>query len=182
MRIYKNRHSKANKLFRFIWNGVWLLLFRPSPVIGFNSFRIFLLRLFGANIGKGCRVFPSVKIWAPWNLELGNYTAIASHVDLYNVDQIKIGSYVTVSQYSYLCTASHDISELALPLIHAPIIIENYVWVCADCFIHKGITISEGSIISARANLYQSTPRFVIFSGNPAKKIATRKLKVTRNE
>lgn len=177
MRIYKNTHSNSNKLARLLWGITWRLLFRLSPLIGFNNFRIFLLRLFGADIGKGCRVFPSVKIWAPWNLVLGNYTAIASNVDLYNVDKIIIGSYVTISQNSYLCTASHDIGELSLPLTHAPINIQDHVWVCADCFIHKGVNIFEGSIISARANLYKNAECFTVYAGNPAIKTVTRTLK-----
>lgn len=177
MRIYINNHSKINKIFRVLWSLLYLMLFRYTPVIGFNWLRINLLRLFGAKVGKGCRVFPSVKVWAPWNLELGNYVAIAHYVDLYSVDKIIVGDYVTISQYSFICTASHDISRLSLPLVCSPIKIESYSWVCADCFIHKGVTIKHASIISARSNLYTNTDISSVYSGNPALKVGERKIR-----
>lgn len=119
--------SFRNKLARALWNTVWLFLYRPSPV-PLHSWRRFLLRLFRAKIGKPAYLYPSARIWVPWNLEMGNHSTLASEVDCYCVARIKIGSLTTVSQYSFLCTASHDyldptiLDRPQMPLVIAPII------------------------------------------------------------
>ena len=63
------------RVLRFAWGMVYFLFFLPSPR-PFHSWRIFLLKIFGAKIGKHCHIYPKVNIWAPWNLKLGNYIGI----------------------------------------------------------------------------------------------------------
>ena len=102
--------SWRNKLGRLAWRWVWLLLYRPSPIF-LHTWRRMLLRLFGAKIGKPAYLYPSACIWAPWNLEMGDHSTLAHKVDCYSVDKVRIGSFTTVSQYSYLCTATHDYTD-----------------------------------------------------------------------
>lgn len=173
-RLYVDKLSLSNKLLRAIWQFVTLFLFRFTPEKGFNSWRIFLLRLFGARIGKHCRVSSSCTVWAPWNLELDNFVALAKGVDCYNVSLIQLKSYSTVSQRSFLCSASHDISSLARPLVHSPIIISEHAWICAEAFIGPGVTIGEGSIIGARTVVMKNVPNWVVMAGNPAQFIKKR--------
>ena len=112
-------HSTGNKLGRALWGMVWRLLYRPSPK-PFHAWRRFLLRLFGAKIGRGTH-HASVKIWAPWNLEMGDHSCLSHEVDCYCVAPVKLGAHVTVSQYSYLCTgATHDIEQADMPLSDRP--------------------------------------------------------------
>ena len=165
--------SLTNKLARTLWNGVWLLLYRPSPVL-LHGWRRFLLRLFGAKIGKPAYLYPSARIWAPWNLEMGDHSTLASAVDCYCVDRIKIGSFTTISQYSFLCTASHDYLDPAIlhrpqmPLVTAPITIGDRVWITADVFIAPGVTVGDGAIVLARSSVFSDLPPWVVVSGNPA--------------
>lgn len=171
---YVDTLSKSLKLKRFVWNFVWLIFFRPTPRWALNTWRIFLLKLFGANIKNGARVLPSCKIWAPWNLTLGEYSVIAEDVDCYCVDKIIIGDRVSVSQRTFLCSASHDITSLRLPLITKPIIIEDFAWICAECFISPGIIVKKGSVIAARSVLIKDSTRWDVYAGNPAKIIKKR--------
>lgn len=99
--------SYRNVIGRQCWNVVWLLFYRPSP-IAFHSWRCLLLRLFGAKVGKRVHPYPSSKVWAPWNLILGDGACLASDVDCYNVAKVDLGERAIVSQRSYLCTATHD--------------------------------------------------------------------------
>ncbi len=69
-------HSLGNKLARVAWAIVWGTLFRWSPRILFG-WRRFLLRCFGAKIGRNARISPSVRVWAPWNLTVRDEAAIA---------------------------------------------------------------------------------------------------------
>ena len=77
-----------NRVLRFVWRIVYFLFFLPSPR-PFHNWRIFLLKIFGAKIGKHCHIYPKVNIWAPWNLKLGNYIGIADDVKLYSNDNKK---------------------------------------------------------------------------------------------
>ena len=112
--------SLHNKLLRVLWGIVWLFLYRPSPRL-FHAWRCALLQIFGAKIGKHVHPYPSAKIWAPWNLTIGDYSSLGNYVDCYSVDKIIIGNNVTISQYSFICTASHDYRYLNMPLITSPI-------------------------------------------------------------
>lgn len=176
---YTTHFSLSNKLYRLVWNIVYVLLFRPFIGNIFNRWRIFLLKLFGAKIGENSVIYSNARIWMPRNLTIGKYTCIGPKVFCYNPQPMIIGNKVTVSQDSYLCGGSHDISDLALGFISAPIIIKDFSWVCANCFIMMGTTIEEGCIIGATASLFKSTEPWSVYGGNPAKKIKERK--VTKN-
>lgn len=157
----------ANKVLRFVWNMVWFFLFRPSPVF-MHGWRNILLRCFGAKLGKGVHVYPTAHIWAPWNLIMHDYSGIGSYVDCYTVDKVIVGSGSAISQYSFLCTASHDYSRLDLPAIRAPITIGDNVWITADVFVAPGVTIGDGSVITARSSVFSDIPEWVVASGSPA--------------
>ena len=51
----------------------------------FFSWRSFLLRLFGAKIGRKVHIYPSVKIYLPWNLEIDDYSCIGEWSLIYNL-------------------------------------------------------------------------------------------------
>lgn len=163
----------ANRLARAVWGMVWIALFRPSPR-PFHAWRCFLLRCFGARIGRGVAVHASARIWAPWNLEMGDYSCLGPGVDCYTVAHIRIGSYATVSQYSFLCAASHDIDSPDMCLITAPIVLEDHVWVAAGAFIGLGVTVHEGAVIGARATVWKNVPAWTVVGGNPARTLRRR--------
>jgi putative colanic acid biosynthesis acetyltransferase WcaF len=167
-RIYISDISRKNKIARLIWGLVWLILFRPTPRWFLNNWRVFLLKVFGAKIGRGCRVLPSCRIWAPWNLIVGNYSVLGDDVDCYSMDRIKIGSYVTVSQRAFLCCGSHDITEKSIPLITKPIVIGDFCWVCSGAFVGPGVTMGDYSIAAAHSVLTRSISDFDVVGGNPA--------------
>ena len=167
--------SPANKLARTLWNLVWLLLYRPSPT-PLHGWRRFLLRLFGATIGPAAHPYPSAKIWAPWNLTMGAHSCLSHYVDCYCVDRITLGAHTTVSQYSFLCTASHDYTDPAMPLTTAPITLGERVWVTADVFVAPGVTIGEGAVITARSSVFQDIAPWTVAAGNPAQPLKPRLL------
>src|SRR5690349_4103403 len=84
---------------------LWALvqpLFRFSPRI-FWSLRTGMLRLFGATIGSGVHIYPTVMIAIPWNLQIGSRASVGDRAILYNLGVISIGSTATVSQGAHLC-------------------------------------------------------------------------------
>jgi putative colanic acid biosynthesis acetyltransferase WcaF len=130
--------------------------------------------LFGAKIAKGVRVYSSAKIFYPPNLTMENFSSLGPDVDCYCVDKIVIGQNAIVSQYSFLCTGSHDYQKTNLPLITAPIKIESRAWVAADSYIAPGVTIGKGAVVGARSSVYNDVPAWVVVAGNPAKKLKDR--------
>lgn len=166
---YKNRLGISNQLRREIWNLAYSILFRPTPNVLFWSWRVILLRCFGAKIGKHCKIRSSATFWAPWNFECGDYVAVGPKAQIYSVDKIIVSTKVTISQGAYLCTASHDITHPDNPLITAPIHIHSFAWVAADAFIGMGVTIGEGAIVGARAAVFKDVEPWTIVGGNPAK-------------
>lgn len=108
---------------------------------------------------------------------MAEYSCMDSYVDCYNVDMIKIGAHSTVSQKTFLCTASHDITNSKHPLITAPLIIEDQVWIAADAFISMGLTIGQGAVVGARAVVVKDVESWTVVGGNPAKFIKKREIK-----
>ena len=171
----QSRLSRWNQFGRLVWHIVYLLLFRPSPR-PCHAWRRWLLRMFGARIGTGVRVYPSARIFAPWNIDLDDYSSIGDYVDCYSVGRITVGKYATVSQYSMLCTASHDYSSLSLPLTVDQITVGNYAWICADAFIMPGVSIGAGAVIGARAMVTRDVEPWQIVVGATARVIGQRVL------
>lgn len=173
---YTTRFGIKNRLYRLCWNLVYWLLFRPFQGGLFYKWRNILLRCFGAQIADHSIVYASAKIWMPCHLIVGRESCIGPNVFCYNPSKIIIGDKVTISQNTYLCAGSHDITDLALGFITEPIIIKDYVWVCANCFVMLGVTIEEGCIIGATSSLFKSTESWGVYGGNPAKFIKKRNI------
>ena len=168
-------HSRSNKLGRLVWGCVWLALFRTSPWF-FHGWRRMLLRMFGARVGRNAKIFPSTKIWAPWNLTLGDNACLANDVDCYCVDAVFVGDNATVSQGACLCTATHDIRDPHMKLITAPVRIEDQAWICARAFVMPGVVVGQGAVAGACALVTKSVLPWTIVGGNPAKAIGSRQL------
>src|SRR5690242_4705651 len=123
--------SSGNRVRRAIWSVIWVLLYRFSPT-PLHFWRRAVLRSFGARIGNGVHPYPRARIWAPWNLRMDEGSCLANDVDCYNVAPVAIGKKATVSQYSFLCTASHDYRDPFFGLVAAEINVGDNAWIGAD--------------------------------------------------
>lgn len=148
-------------------------LFAWSPQFMYG-WRVWLLCLFGARIGKNVLVRPSVRVTYPWKLEIGDYSWIGDEVHLYTLGEIHIGSHTVVSQKSYLCTGSHDFTKTAFDIYALPIHIGDQVWVASDVFIAPGVIIGDGTVVGARSTVLRDLPAGKICYGNPAVPIKDR--------
>lgn len=166
-------HSASNKLARLAWGLVQATLFRLSPR-PLHAWRTMLLRLFGAKLHPSARVYPRCRVWGPWNLTMGERATLADDVDCYCVARITIGARTTVSQYSYLCAATHDFEDRTFPLRPMPITIGEDCWLAADVFVGPGITISDGVVVGARSSVLKDLPAWKVCAGTPAEPIRER--------
>lgn len=168
--------SIGNKARRLAWILVWTFAARWTPV-PLHGWRCVLARLFGARLGKGVALYPSASVWAPWNLTMGDRSCLAEGVRCYNVETVSIASDVVVSQYAYLCTASHDPHLTDFPLIGAPITIAKGAWIAAEAFVSPGVTVGARAVAAARAVVVRNVAPDLIVGGNPAKPLKTRDIR-----
>lgn len=174
---FKSPYTTYNRIKRLLWNICWTVLARPFPKSLANPWKVFILRCFGAKIAKNAYVYSSAKIFMPWNLIMEEHSCLASGVDCYNAAPIIIKKSATVSQRTYLCTASHNISSSKHEQIEKPIIIEERAWVAAEAFVGLGVTIGEGAVVGARAAVFKDVAPWTVVGGNPAKYIKDRVIK-----
>lgn len=162
-----------SKLLVQLW---WLLqatLFRWSPQV-FYGWRIFLLRLFGAEIGNHVKIRSSVKVTYPWNLKIGDYCWIGDDCVLYNLGNISIGSHVAIAHKVYLNTGGHNYERKTFDIFSKPVVIQDECWITNDVYVAPGVTIGKGTIVSARSTVLKDLPSGKICVGTPAKPIKDR--------
>jgi len=173
---YRSELSFRNRLGRSLWAVVWWTLVRPSPR-PFHAWRRLWLRIFGARVASSASIYPSARIWAPWHLEMGPRSALGDHVDCYNVDRVVLEDGAVASQYAFLCTASHDISDPRHRLITAPVRLCRRSWVCAGAYVNMGVTVGEGAVAAARAVVVKDVAPWTVVAGNPARFLKARALR-----
>jgi putative colanic acid biosynthesis acetyltransferase WcaF len=173
-KLPKNFRGK-NPFFVQLWWIVQAIFFKNSPQV-FYGWRRFLLRLFGAKIGKKVIIRPTVRTTYPWKLTIGDYSWIGDDVVLYTLGSIDIGKNVVVSQKSYICTGAHDYSQEDFPIYQKPIHISDQAWIATDVFVAPGVTIGKGTVVGARSSVFKSLPENGVYMGSPAKFVRKRKL------
>jgi putative colanic acid biosynthesis acetyltransferase WcaF len=171
----------AGELWRRVLWGVGKLAFRFSPRPCFG-WRRFVLRCFGARIGREVHVYNSARIYFPWNLTVGDWSAIGEDAFLYNLGHITLGQRVTVSQRAHLCAGTHDYNDPIMPLLKPPITIGDQAWICADAFVGPGITVGQGAVVGARAVVIKNVEPWSVVAGNPARQIKKRTLSASTGE
>jgi putative colanic acid biosynthesis acetyltransferase WcaF len=171
-RLPANFRGRAGLTVQFWWL-VQATLFRGSPQIMYG-FRRWLLRLFGAQIGKGVVIRPSVRVPYPWKLKIGDNSWVGDDVVLYSFETITIGRDAVISQKSYLCAGTHDYRSPTFDIQAFPIVIEDQTWVAADVFIAPGVTIGRGAVVGSRSSVFTDLPAMMVCIGNPARPVHSR--------
>ena len=168
--IQKNRQAQKYTTSEVIWRVCWMVgriffRFSPRPLFGW---RLFLLKLFGAKVGKDVHIYNTATIYFPWNLTIGDQSAIGEDALIYNLGPVTIGERVTISQRAHLCAGTHDHTDPKMPLQKPPITVEDQAWVCADAFVGPGVTVGEGAVVGARAVVVKDVSPWTVVGGNPA--------------
>lgn len=164
---------RGGKIKRLIWYFINVLFF-INPLNPSSSFKVILLRLFGAKIGRGVVVKPAVNIKYPWNLEIGNYCWIGENVWIDNLAHVKIGSNVCISQGAMLLCGNHNYKKETFDLIIGEIILEDGCWVGAKSVVCPGVTLAVNSVLSVCSVAQRNLDANRIYQGNPAREIRIR--------
>jgi len=157
--------------------GLWYIinhLFLKSGLFPFSRFKVFLLRMFGAVIGKNVNIKPSVSIKYPWFLSIADNCWIGENVWIDNLAIVTIGSNVCISQGAYILCGNHNYTKSAFDLIVKPIMIEDGVWVGAKSIICPGVLVGTHSVLTAGSVATANLEAYTIYQGNPALKVKAR--------
>lgn len=138
-----------------LWDAVNALLFKPSPKV-FYGWRRFLLRAFGARVGTGVILRPSVHVQFPWKLTIGDHSWVGDDATLYSLGEIRIGSNTVISQKCYLCTGTHDRHAVTFDIEAQPITIGDCCWLATDVFVGPGVTVADETVVGARSSVFRS--------------------------
>ena len=171
-----NWFNPGSKIKIAIWFFVNAFIFN-NPFIPFSSFKLTLLKLFGAKIGKGIILKPSLNIKYPWLLEIGNDVWIGENVWIDNLAKVTIWDNVCISQGAMLLCGNHDYKKSSFDLMVGEIVIEDGVWIGAKSVVCPGITCSSHSILTVGSIANKNLEAWGIYKGNPALKIKVREIK-----
>ena len=166
-------YSLQNRLTRLLWNVIYALLYRLSPR-PFHAWRSFLLRLFGAKLGRACHFYPKGKVWAPWNLICEDRVTLADDAELYNPSPMYLGSHAIVSQGAYVCGATHLYNEPSFQLVSFPMRLGAYSWICARAAVNPGVNVGDCAILALGSVATRELEPFGIYAGIPARKVKER--------
>lgn len=141
-----------------------------------------MLRAMGAKVGRRVLVYPTARVWAPWNLVLADGCVIGPGAECYNVDVIEVGAGAVISQRAYLCSATHDIDIGNFQLLSGRIVIGEEAWVAAEAFVGPGVTVGTGAVVGARAVATRDVLPWNVVAGNPARVVRVRGIRVASGD
>ena len=164
------------KIIQLLWY-ITNVLFMINPLNPMSSLKVFLLKIFGAKIGKGVVVKPGVNIKYPWKLRVGNHVWIGENVWIDNLDKVEIGNNSVLSQGAMLLCGNHNFTKSSFDLITKPIILEDGVWIGAKSIVTGGVICKSHSVLAVNSVASTNLEEYTIYRGNPAEKIKSRDVK-----
>ncbi|MEX0998940.1 MAG: WcaF family extracellular polysaccharide biosynthesis acetyltransferase [Thermodesulfobacteriota bacterium] len=166
-------YKPGGVLKRTVWHMMSLLFFKSSWPFP-SRFKKSLLTIFGAEIGNGVVIKPSVNIKYPWFLKIGDNVWIGEEVWIDNLADVILGNNVCLSQGAFLLTGNHNYKKETFDLITEPITIEDGVWVGAKAVICPGVKLGYHSVISVGSVVSKNTDNYGIYRGIPAELVGQR--------
>lgn len=168
IKLFNNSwYHPGNPIKRVAWILVSALFFQHSLALG-TGWKCFLLRIFGAKVGKGVMIKPNVTIKYPWFLKIGDYTWIGEQVWLDSLASITIGSNCCISQGALLLTGNHDYTKVSFDLIIGKIVLEDGVWIGAKSVVCPGVICFTHSVLAVGSVATKNLDTYSIYQGNPA--------------
>jgi putative colanic acid biosynthesis acetyltransferase WcaF len=169
---YRPGASVALRAIWFVSNAVIM----QAAWMPLSGLRVMLLRWFGARIGKGVVIKPSVNIKYPWRLRIGDYSWIGEKVWIDNLENVEIGAHVCISQGAVLLCGNHNYKKAGFDLIAKPITLEDGVWIGAGAMVTGGVHCASHSVLAVMSVASSNLKAYTIYRGNPAVEVAQREI------
>lgn len=169
--VYNNDWYKkeigAGKVKQVCWYFVNIVFF-INPMNASSRLKRFLLRLFGAKVGKNVVLKPGINIKYPWKLRIDDDSWIGERVWIDNLCEVRIGKNVCISQGAMLLTGNHDYTKVSFDLMVAGIGLEDGTWIGARSLVCPGVHCKTHSVLTALSVATRDLEPFTIYQGNPA--------------
>lgn len=171
-----NFKIKKNRLIQILWYFTNVLFFK-NALNPLSKPKVILLRLFGAEVGEGVVIKPSVNIKYPWKLNIGNYVWIGEKVWIDNLEDVIISDNSVLSQGAVLICGNHNYKSSGFDLMTGKITLEEGVWIGAGAMIFGNSRCESHSILQANSVISGNMEKYSIYRGNPASLIKKRIIK-----
>lgn len=164
--------SKAKIILWFLVNTCVINNYLPIPV----SLKIWVLRLFGAQIGKGVMIKPKVNIKYPWFLRIGDFVWIGEEVWIDNYTWVSLENHTCISQGAMLLTGNHNYKSSGFGLMIGEIKLSEGAWIGAKAVVCPGVTVHSHAVLSVGSIATKDLDSYSIYQGNPAAKVRDRSI------
>lgn len=154
-----------------------LMFLRWTGFIPSHTWRQFVYRVAGVQIGQGSTIHMWANFYNPENIIIGKDTIVGDHCFFDGRAKIKIGNHVDIASQVLIYNSEHDVHDPEFKAIQQPVEIADYVFIGPRVIILPGIKIGKGAVIAAGAIVTKDVPAGKIFGGVPAKEIGERKVK-----
>lgn len=164
----------------FAVRALWLLVNAVvflNPLLPAYGLKRWILRKFGATIGEGVLIKPSVNIKYPWLLTIGEHSWVGERVWLDCTSQLTIGRHVVISQGAFLCCGMHDWQDPGMGSVVAPIVVEDGVWIASFALIAGNVTIEQEAMVALGSVVFNDCEARGIYRGNPAQRVGVRRIR-----
>ncbi len=160
-------YHPGSKVKILCWLIVSSLFFRHSLAV-FGFIKAPLLRLFGARVGTGLVMKPSVNIKYPWLLKIGNDVWIGENVWIDNLASVELADNVCISQGAMLLTGNHNYKKPTFDLLVGKIVLQEGCWIGAMSVVCPGVTCQSHAILTVGSVATGNLLPYTIYQGNPA--------------
>jgi len=164
---------------RIIVSGLLFEFFVSLPD-ELSKFRVMYYNKIGCVIHKNVAISPNVRIRG--RFEIGEGSSIAQNCSISGeCVGVFVGKNVMIAPNVVIVTFNHGFESLEIDMAKqintvATVIIEDNVWIGANCSIAKGVKIGTGAIIGANSFVNKDVMPYSIMGGVPAKLIRNRKI------
>lgn len=166
----------TNRLYNYLADFC-LFLLHILINIPSHHLRRFMLRLYGAKIGKGSSIHMGCRFFSLKKIKIGEDTIVGEGAFIDGRDKVIIGNHVDIASEVMIYSSEHDIHSEDFHAILSEVIIDDYVFIGPRVIILPGVNIGRGAVIAAGAVVTKNVGEFSVVGGIPAKVIGERKLK-----
>ena len=132
-------------------------------------------------IGKESQIMEYVIIRDHAKMTIGEFVQVGPFCVFFPDGGITIGNNVLIGPHCIFAAANHDYVQTDVPIRFSgavskgPIVIEDNVWISANCTITDGVTIGHDAVIGANSVITKNVLPYEIVGGTPAKHLGSRK-------
>ena len=133
----------------------YLMMFGMS-LLPFSSLRVFVMRLSGVKIGRGCYVGFNVVFDTnhPSSIRIGDCVRISHDVVIYTHTETPVAN--------RLARIYHSVK---------PVVVNDGAWISANVLLMPGVEIGRDCMIGAGSVVTRNTDPGFLYAGNPARKV-----------